>query len=168
MAVTGVIKCQFSGTFALMACADSDADRSEALDNRPSSIRGLCDQANICLEELLIFCQCCWRHLSHYDKALFELCELTLNWNHAVPYALCQGCLRLKNQVEFLCFYEGTLTSTDVEREFNTSIYAQEIKCLKCSRRLTYIEIQACVFGLEAFQKVKGGLRATCSMCRVF
>uniref|UniRef100_A0AAU7E341 Protein E6 n=1 Tax=Mops bat papillomavirus TaxID=3141892 RepID=A0AAU7E341_9PAPI len=168
MAVLKGIKCQFSGQFLLMA-GSSDESQSEVRDAfKPRTIKGLCDQADISLEEILIFCQSCWKHLSHYDKLMHEVCELKLNWTHGTPYALCHSCLRLKNKVEFLCFYEETVSAIDVERESNCSIYQHHITCLKCSRSLTFFEVQACVFGLEAFQKVKGTLRGVCSMCRVF
>uniref|UniRef100_A0AAU7E2J0 Protein E6 n=1 Tax=Mops bat papillomavirus TaxID=3141892 RepID=A0AAU7E2J0_9PAPI len=168
MAILKGIKCQFSSHFALMAGADSDARSEVNTAFRPPRIKDLCDQADISVEELLLFCQCCWRHMSHYDKILFDLCELQLNWTQGVPHGMCHNCVKLRNKVEFLCFYEATVSATDVERETNRSIYSHEIICLKCARHLTYIEKQACVFNLEAFQKVRGSLRALCSMCRVF
>uniref|UniRef100_A0AAU7E2L3 Protein E6 n=1 Tax=Mops bat papillomavirus TaxID=3141892 RepID=A0AAU7E2L3_9PAPI len=169
MAVKESIKCRFSIHFVLMAGASGDDGPSEVRDAfHPPTIKTLCEQCELSVEEVLLFCQCCWRQLSPYDKFLFEICELTLNWRHGGPYAMCQSCVKLKNQVDFICFSEGTFTATEVERQSNISIYHHQIKCLKCTRPLTFTEVQACVHNFEAFQKVKGELRAICSMCRVF
>lgn len=169
MAVSGNIKCVVLRLSSLMAEASSEDEWSEVREAfQPSTIKGLCEQGDVQLEEILLFCLYCWKPLSYFDKILFELCERKLIWKIGGAYASCHACCKLKCQVEFLCYYERTISAVDWERESGSSIYQAHIKCLKCERPLTFLEKQACVFHLEAFQLVKDTLRGTCSMCRVF
>ncbi|UJQ88232.1 E6 protein [Eumops bonariensis papillomavirus type 2] len=134
----------------------------------PKSIQTLCQHRGISPELFVLPCWSCLKILSYYEKFLFEYQDLRLFYKEGAAFGICQSCVRHRSQCEFLTSFQKTFSAYEFEEETGCSVFDVPVRCLVCPKHLTLEEKKACIDNFEGFQQVGPGLRAQCSMCRVF
>nr|WDS49644.1 MAG: E6 protein [Neophocaena asiaeorientalis asiaeorientalis papillomavirus 2] len=134
-------------------------------EDKPCTIRQLCLQYGLQIDELLICCVFCRRALREFDIWSFVNKGLLVLWKKGFPHACCPRCLEVQALVQWLRRFERCGNATAVEEDTGKPLGELFIRCMGCYKPLNNSEKLFQIEDRKPFTKVAGNWRGFCLNC---
>nr|AVC68884.1 E6 protein [Omikronpapillomavirus 1] len=131
----------------------------------PRTIKQLCIEFGIKLEELLISCIFCRKNCTEFQIWSYMTKELFVIWKKGFPHIACPKCIEVQALVDWLRHSEKVANARVVEDETGAPLGDLLIRCLGCFKTLSPSEKIFQVEDKKPFTKIKGSWRGFCLNC---
>lgn len=131
---------------------------------RPTSIQQYADLVGISLLDVSLPCKFCEGFLSFLDCVAFDCKGLNVIWRRGIPYGACQVCCSRLARSEFVAYYEGSVSVTEVIFLEQKPLSDIHVRCYSCLQTLSLPE-KIVSGSLSLIHRVRGNWRSICMYC---